>query len=108
MQIRNPMCCKSPEKAPKIFGQTWVLCYRCTFISLGVATVFLPGFSIVRSDLLGACFLTLLMIPCVIDGCHSYGQVGTTNFRRSITGLLAGIGLGQMASMIGEGVFSFA
>lgn len=93
-RIVFPICNKKPERAPHIFGHTFVLCWRCTGIVLGAATMFflVKTIPVVLSVQTFVLALTC-MIPMVCDGIMQYGyRVESTNFRRVFTGLLFGAG----------------
>lgn len=91
-----PVCNQKPDRAPKIFGHTFFLCWRCTMaafaiiITLFFAIIFSSVFLNVKFVYVGF----LLCIPMIIDGFLQYFMdVISTNFRRAVTGCLFGIGI---------------
>lgn len=94
-KIIFPICNKRPERAPKIFGHVFFLCWRCTGIVLGAGCMlFLIGqVSLVLCPELFVLSIAC-MLPLICDGIMQYGYtLVSNNFRRFTTGLLFGIGL---------------
>lgn len=94
-KIVFPICNKKSERAPKIFGHVFFLCWRCTGIVLGaVCMLFLIkwmpiGFS-------SKLFVLSIagMLPMICDGIMQYGYtLVSNNLRRFVTGLFFGLGL---------------
>lgn len=67
------------------------LCARCTGILVGYLAGIILGIFNYRTNIIGA---ILLIVPTGIDGFGQYmGKWKSTNTRRFITGVLAGIGV---------------
>lgn len=82
MTIKFPICNRRPDRAPKIFGYTFILCWRCTGILIGVLFSSILDFSIGR----------IFILPLAVDGIAQYVYgIESTNLRRFITGFLAGM-----------------
>ncbi|MGH4124927.1 MAG: DUF2085 domain-containing protein [Clostridium sp.] len=83
-------CHRLPERSFFYKGKQFPICARCTGILLGYIIgityiIFFDGFK--------TAWGLLLIIPLVIDGGVQYlGWFKSTNTRRLITGILAGIG----------------
>lgn len=98
MKLVLPICNKRPERAPKIFGKTFILCWRCTMSFVGViltATTLEVGRIKVAISVPSLLFVILLMIPMIVDGGRQQWGRGytSTNFKRALTGLLFGTAL---------------
>lgn len=90
-KIRLPLCNRRPERAPKIFGYTFILCWRCTMLALGsfISYLFHKYFYFHVKFIL----IPLLMLPMILDGSLQYFfKKESTNIRRAITGFAFGIG----------------
>jgi len=86
-----PLCNSRIDSALVIFGFCFPLCCRCTFILTGclVAAWFKWPFGAHGGLISSAIGFGLL--PCFIDGAYQYfGGVPSNNWRRGITGFLAG------------------
>jgi uncharacterized membrane protein len=88
----KPFCNKRYDRAPHIGnGKCLPLCWRCLAIysSVFIAYPLMRLFNIHIFFLYGFLFL----IPCTVDGVAQYQyKIESTNARRIITGILAGIG----------------
>jgi len=101
-KIIFPICNNKPERAPKIFGHTFIFCWRCTMVIVGVVLtrLFLEVTNILLEKQM---FLwgTVLCIPMIIDGLRQYWRnISSTNYRRAFTGLAFGIGVTLFVSTI--------
>lgn len=84
------MCHRLPERSFFIRGKQFPLCARCTGIFIGYIVGILYAFTFGSLKLL---FALLLLIPLIIDGMVQFRtNYVSTNIRRLITGILAGIG----------------
>ena len=82
-------CHRLPERSFFIKGKQLPLCARCTGILVGYLIGILLLVFNIDISLLG---IILLLLPLVIDGYGQYlGYFTSTNSRRFITGILAGI-----------------
>ena len=97
LKIRNklvglaPICNMRPDRAPHIGKWCFILCWRCTAISIGVVLASL--FKTRLTYLLA----TLLLVPTIIDGVLQYKyEIASNNVRRVSLGLIAGIGIGYI------------
>ncbi|WP_245827620.1 DUF2085 domain-containing protein [Paenisporosarcina indica] len=85
------MCHRIPERSFFFRGKQFPICARCTGIMCGylvaiICLLFVISFTFIVS--------ILLLIPMVIDGTGQlYKKWESTNSRRFITGLLAGVGI---------------
>lgn len=83
------MCHRLPERSFFIRGRQLPLCARCTGILIGY---FCGGIYALLWGALPLPVTILLMVPLVIDGTGQYlGWWMSTNPRRLITGIMAGI-----------------
>ena len=83
-----PICNKKPDRAPNIFGHTFILCWRCTGLVLGgiVGTFARLYFGNIKI------YWYSLLIPVGIDGgLQYYCGVMSNNYRRFITGFIGGL-----------------
>lgn len=90
---KKPLCNKKAERAPRILNFCFPLCWRCTSIVIGYAIG-----SIIRVSFLGGksylFFGSMMCMPCFVDHyLQEKANIRSTNFRRILTGLLAGIGI---------------
>lgn len=95
-----PLCNLQKHRAPHIFGICFPLCWRCTSavfsmrIIFPVMLLFLGSFIINYRE----AFLWISLIftlPLIIDGTNQYfiSKKESTNYKRVITGVLAGLGI---------------
>ena len=83
-------CHQLPERSIFIKGYQLPLCARCAGIVIG-ELVAIPAWNIYPIEIVSA---LLLGLPLAIDGMVQYANlVPSTNFRRMVTGILAGWGL---------------
>lgn len=93
------MCHKLPERSFFYKGKQFPICARCTGILIGYVIAIIGIFFINIPFLL---CLTLLL-PIGIDGIGQYlGKWTSTNIRRLITGILAGIATIYIILYIGK------
>jgi uncharacterized membrane protein len=84
-------CHRLPERSFFYKGNPLPLCARCTGILIGYLIGMVYAFFIGNISLLIA---FVLIIPLILDGgFQALGQWESTNMRRLITGLLAGVGV---------------
>ena len=91
---KYPICNHREETAPKIFGRTFILCWRCTGVMLSlIAMVIINNFVNISSGIFQIILGSLLMIPIIVDGGLQYLlKIESTNKRRGISGFLFGVG----------------
>lgn len=95
-------CHQLPERSFFFKGHQFTLCARCTGILIGyiIGIIYILIFKDLRIIL-----ELLLMVPLLIDGMGQYlGYFKSTNIRRLITGILAGIStvcLLRLAAVLG-------
>lgn len=83
------LCHRMPERSFFIKGYQFPVCARCTGILVGYIIGIIY---IILCNKLGYTIELLLMLPMLIDGIGQYrGYFVSTNIRRLITGILAGI-----------------
>lgn len=92
--MKYPICNHRGETAPKIFGKTFVLCWRCTGVMLSLfLMVFIRYIINISFGMLQVFVGVIMMLPILIDGCAQYFcKYESTNLRRVLTGILFGIG----------------
>lgn len=96
------ICHKLPERSFFYKGKKFPICARCTGILIGYILASI-GIFFVNIPLL---FCLALLIPIGIDGIGQYlGKWTSTNRRRLITGILAGIATIYIATLIGKAGF---
>jgi uncharacterized membrane protein len=100
-----PLCNGRAETTFEIFGFTFIFCYRCTFIILGMVltVIILPKILTFRNlpRPLQFLLIALLISLTMIDGVRQYFYgIESTNLRRIITGFLTGIGLGMFVEAL--------
>ncbi len=96
---KYPICNHREETTPRIFGQTFVLCWRCTgvMLSLGLIVI-IRCFVDISFGASQVVMGSLMMLPIVIDGCAQYFfEYASTNIRRMITGIAFGVGFSLVA-----------
>lgn len=101
-KIIFPVCNKRPERAPKIFGHVFFLCWRCTGIVIGASCMlFLVKWQSVGFSAELFVLSIASMIPMVCDGIMQYGYTLTSNnLRRFLTGLFFGLGLSYSITIL--------
>ena len=90
-----PLCNGKPERAPHIGNFCLPLCWRCCSFIAGCWMMCVANTTFfIMNPYLGLIISLLLVAPCLFDGILQYrfGYI-STNLRRAITGLLAGVGL---------------
>lgn len=108
-----PLCNGQADTTFQIFGFRFFLCYRCTFVMLGLllTVAVLSRFDWQKhlSRTNGLMLGFLLMSLLVIDGCGHYffGQE-TTNLIRILSGMFAGMGSGLIVDALFYKTKSFA
>lgn len=93
------ICHKLPERSFFYKGKQFPICARCTGILIGYLIALLMAFFIE----IPLKFSFVLLIPIGIDGIGQYlGKWTSTNTRRLITGILAGIATIYIIIFIGK------
>lgn len=100
-----PLCNGQAETTFQIFGFRFLLCYRCTFLVLGLL---LTVAALSRLDWkkhlpkkIGLILAFLLILPLVIDGtAHYFFGQETTNLIRIQSGMFAGMGSGLLVDTL--------
>lgn len=91
-----PLCNKKPERAPKILGFCFLLCWRC----LGLLVGGVIGSFMYMKEIINyknnALFIFLLGGPFIIDISMQILRKQSTNERRFLTGILLGIALANL------------
>lgn len=93
-----PLCNKKPERAPHIFGRTFILCWRCSMVVLGTSIAYLlMNLSLIEINT-SIYVILILILPMLIDGCAQYFfKIESTNFRRALTGFVFGAAISIIA-----------
>ena len=83
-----PICNNKPERAPQFKGHSFILCWRCTGLVVGVLVSCILLTIITPLGL----WIYLSLIPMGIDGVAQYyfGYM-SNNVRRFITGFIGGL-----------------
>ena len=96
MRLVFPICNKKPECAPNIMGHTFLLCWRCSMVIVGII-VTLIAIQLKQTFIWGI----TLMFPMIIDGNLQYLKgIPSTNLRRAMTGFLFGVGVTIIINVI--------
>lgn len=95
-------CHRIPERSFFWKGQKFPICARCTGIHLGYLSFPLFLFSFFTLNL----WITILMIlPTYLDGLiQAFFNKESNNYRRVITGFIAGVGTMSLVSIIGQSI----
>jgi len=97
---RLPVCNQKPSRAPKIMNFSFPLCWRCLSICFSI----ILGLKIISFNVnyrLNILYAIILLIPCLIDGIlQYYFYIESTNFRRVVTGIFAGLGIAILIEYI--------
>ena len=92
-----PLCNKDRNKAPKVFGYSFLLCCRCSGLVIGGivgSLLYNSRILVYKNNIL---FITILSMPFILDIFFQFIlQEESTNTRRFITGLLFGIALANL------------
>jgi uncharacterized membrane protein len=89
-----PLCNKNINRAPKIFGHCFILCWRC----IGLLTGGITGSLLYNTNILNCknniLFILTLSMPFVVDILMQFMfKKESTNLSRALTGFLFGIAL---------------
>lgn len=99
-QVNFSYCHRMPERSFFWRGKKFPVCARCTGVHIGYITFPLFVFNVIEINLL---WTMLLIIPTYIDGLiQAYLNIESTNIRRFITGLMSGVGMMSLVSIIGK------
>jgi len=83
-----PICNKCPDRAPKLFGHIFILCWRCTGLLVGYIIGMCLRLIIHPIGFFGI----LMLIPISIDGiAQNFFGIMSNNPRRFITGFIGGL-----------------
>ena len=95
-------CHRMPSRSFFFRGKQFPVCARCTGTYLGFLSAPLFIFDVIYFNWLWS---ILLILPTVIDGLtQAYMNRESNNILRLITGLMYGVGLMSLASLIGRAV----
>lgn len=99
-----PLCNGQAETTFQIFGFSFLLCYRCTAICIGMLlTIYVisklktPFFTNPKQQIM---VIALFLLLVIMDGSHYFFHKNTTNLLRVLTGFFGGIGLGLLVDLI--------
>lgn len=97
--IEFTYCHRKPERSFFWKGKQFPVCARCTGIHVGYISFILFLFGIIKIPL----WISLLMIaPTYLDGViQAVWNIESTNSRRFITGMIAGVGTSSLVSIAG-------
>ena len=99
-----PLCNKKPERAPRICGHTFILCWRCTGAVVGVIFMEIL-YLIYRPEALVLMPLAVFCVPIFIDVFKQYYlKILSTNPKRFITGFLCGVAIIGWSAIMTEWV----
>ncbi len=102
MRLVFPICNRKPECAPNIMGHTFLLCWRCSMVIVGIIVTLIAiqlkqTFILQKNIIWGI----TLMFPMIIDGNLQYLKgIPSTNLRRAMTGFLFGVGVTIIINVI--------
>lgn len=101
MKIQIVACHRKPERSFFYKGKQFPVCARCTGISLGYLVIPMVTFNLFTISIF---WCLVLLIPTYIDGFSQafLKNYESTNFRRVVTGILAGIGQGALFCELGK------
>ncbi len=100
MKINLVYCHRLPHRSFFWRGKQFPICARCTGIHLGYFAFPFFLFDLVKVKILWA---IILIIPTCIDGVTQlYFNRESNNFLRFTTGLISGIGIVALISIIGQ------
>lgn len=97
--LKFSFCHRMPERSFFWRGRQFPVCARCTGIHIGYLAYPLFLFEIFSLNI----WVTLaLMLPTYLDGLvQAFLKLESNNLRRVVTGVLAGIGVVSLISIIG-------
>lgn len=93
-----PICNLNKNRAFFIGEFCFPFCVRCSaiMISIVLTIIFVSLFKI-KTKKICIIFWILLIIPCLVDGIMQYFfNIESNNVKRLITGILCGIGIGNL------------
>lgn len=101
MKLQIVACHRKPERSFFYKGKQFPVCARCTGISAGYIIIPFVTFNIFS---IGIFWCVILLLPTYIDGFLQafIEKYESTNSRRLITGLLAGVGQGALFCELGK------
>lgn len=96
---KKPLCNFKEERAIHFGSFVFILCYRCTFLIIGIlSSFFFFYFKRIKANPFMFLFSLLFILPCLLDGLiQLLTNYTSTNFLRATTGLFAGVGIGYIA-----------
>ncbi len=101
-----PLCNRNPERALHIGDFVFPICYRCMMLGIGIfiGCIFFYILKEKKNMLFKFKHFILaiiLIIPTFIDGLvQTLSTYESTNLRRSVTGLIAGLGISFLIIII--------
>lgn len=99
VKLHFSFCHRKPERSFFWRGKQFPVCARCTGIHLGYLSFPFFLFGVVS---LNFWMTILLIVPTYLDGfIQAYYNKESTNMRRLITGLMAGVGTMSLVSITG-------
>jgi uncharacterized membrane protein len=107
---KSPICNDRPDRAPHIGSVCFPLCWRCTsymisIIGIGFFRHILVSFYFVFGVYLFSAIMVFTGLPIVIDGVRQYYFFKeSTNQKRIITGILAGLSANMLILVIRFGL----
>ncbi len=97
--MRRPICNGKPATAPRIYGHTFFLCWRCTGGVVGLAMFLIIEKMLFNNNM--KTVMILLSIPAIIDYyLNKYKMKEPSNKWRFFTGILLGISVGCFETLI--------
>lgn len=100
LNVSIPFCHRKPERSFFWKEKQFPLCARCMGIHAGYVTFPFFLFSVFSLDIW---FTIILIVPTYADGLIQLKfKKESNNYRRLITGLMAGVGTMSMVSIIGK------
>ncbi|MEX2477947.1 MAG: DUF2085 domain-containing protein [Gracilimonas sp.] len=100
MKVHFLACHRKPERSFFFKGRQFPVCARCTGILIGYFIIPFSTLGIINISII---WCLVLITPTYLDGIiQAFMEVESTNSRRFLTGLLAGIGQGALVCELGK------
>ncbi len=102
-----PLCNLNEQHGFKIGNFCFPLCVRCSAIFFSVIIIFvLIKFFDKQFNIKQVLFISMLHVPCIVDGIlQSFFGIESNVFRRSTTGILCGISFAVTISYCAEKIY---
>ena len=96
-----PLCNERPDRAPHIRGVCFPLCWRCLALIVSTTIFGIVFIRIGHTSKIEWILSVFLIAPCLLDGLRQlFHDYESTNRKRFIFGMIAGIGTGFWAAVL--------